>query len=88
MLTCREITERASEHLGHDLGLVERLKVMMHLAMCRHCRRYVAQLAKTVALLRRWPTTGDLPADLEERLVQRFRDRTLESGQALPRSRE
>lgn len=52
MLTCREVTERASEYLDGDLPFGRRLAFRLHLMMCRHCRRYVDQLARTIALVR------------------------------------
>jgi anti-sigma factor RsiW len=52
VLTCREVTERASEYLDGDLPFGRRLAFRLHLMMCRHCRRYVDQLAGTIALVR------------------------------------
>lgn len=68
MLTCREVTERASEYLDGNLSLKRRLTLRFHLMMCRHCRRYVDQLAQTIALVR---AAGRAPPDREtvERVV-------------------
>lgn len=52
MLTCREVTEMANAHLDQDLSWPERAQFRLHLVMCRNCRRYTDQLAKTVTLLR------------------------------------
>lgn len=52
MLTCREVTECASDYLDGNLPFGRRLAFRLHLMMCRHCRRYVDQLARTVALVR------------------------------------
>lgn len=52
MLTCRDLSEIATDYLEGDLGLRQRTAIQLHLLMCKHCRRYVDQLAKTVALLR------------------------------------
>ena len=44
MLTCKEITKAmASDELA-DAGWRRRLEARFHLLMCRHCRRYAAQL--------------------------------------------
>jgi anti-sigma factor RsiW len=51
LLNCREVTARASRLLDGDLGLVERLQMRMHLAMCEHCRRFVRQLRTLVDAL-------------------------------------
>ncbi len=44
MLNCRETTELISKSLETRLSLIERLGVMIHLAVCRACRRYRAHL--------------------------------------------
>ncbi|WP_439576543.1 anti-sigma factor family protein [Elioraea sp.] len=62
MLTCREVTERASEYLDGNLPFGRRLAFRLHLLMCRHCRRYVDQLAGTIALVR---AAGQEAADPE-----------------------
>lgn len=51
MLTCREVSEKASRLLDDDLGPVERMALRAHLAACAHCARYVDQLARTVSVL-------------------------------------
>lgn len=51
MLTCREVSEKASRLLDNDLGAVERMALRAHLAACAHCARYMDQLARTVSVL-------------------------------------
>lgn len=84
MPTCREITERASAHLDGELGRMAGLGFRLHLAVCRHCRRYVAQLAEAVALVRGQPVGEPPAAELEALLVRRFRDHSLASLRASP----
>lgn len=56
MLTCRELAHRhASDYLDGQLGWRARLGVRVHLAICGHCRRFVAQLRKVRLLLRDKP---------------------------------
>lgn len=52
MLSCRELSETATDYLEGNLTLRQRASVKFHLLMCKHCRAYVDQLAKTVALLK------------------------------------
>ena len=52
MLSCRELSETATDYLEGTLSLRQRASVKMHLLMCKHCRAYIDQLAKTVALLK------------------------------------
>ncbi len=63
MLSCQEVARLiASEELA-DAGLSKRALVGIHLLMCRHCRRYAAQLrAISTAALERG---GFGPADLQ-----------------------
>lgn len=51
MLKCREVSELASRYVDHDLGMMTRAQIRLHLMMCKHCTRYVRQLRRTVALL-------------------------------------
>lgn len=52
MLKCREVSELASRYVDHDLGMMMRAQIRLHLIMCKHCTRYVRQLRQTVALLK------------------------------------
>jgi len=51
MLSCKDITEKASDYLDKDLPFFTRLKVKMHLQICKHCKRYVEQLQLTIQAL-------------------------------------
>jgi hypothetical protein len=52
-VTCDEIRESLSAHLDETLGAEERARVDGHLETCAECRRELAGLSETVALLRR-----------------------------------
>lgn len=67
MLSCREITERASDYLDAALPWHVRLQVRMHLMMCRFCREYVRQLSlvvRTLGVLRRAEPSVDVQREL------------------------
>ncbi len=52
MLNCKEVTTIiASERLSRRTWR-DRLGLCIHLLMCRHCRRYVRQLASIADALR------------------------------------
>jgi anti-sigma factor RsiW len=51
MLNCHEVTEHASDYIDRNLPFKTRLAMMMHIAICVHCRRYVHQLRTTIAAL-------------------------------------
>jgi hypothetical protein len=71
MLTCKEITELATDHAEGHLPLVAALRFRLHVAACRHCRAYVRQLAAAAGALRRLPEPEVSP-DLEDALLRRF----------------
>jgi anti-sigma factor RsiW len=56
MLSCKDVTRRASAYLDGDLGRWDRLRLLAHLAICKGCRRYLDQLRITVALLPHLPS--------------------------------
>ena len=64
MLSCREVSERASDLLDGRASWRVRAEARLHLLMCQHCRRYVEQLKLTVHALR---TTrrAESPVDAE-----------------------
>ncbi|WP_102223555.1 anti-sigma factor family protein [Acidimangrovimonas sediminis] len=47
MMTCKEVTERASALIDGEVGLWERLQIQLHLAICKGCARFVSQMRVT-----------------------------------------
>jgi predicted anti-sigma-YlaC factor YlaD len=72
MLSCREITERASDLLDGTLPWRVRVEMRLHLMMCRFCREYVRQMALLVRTLRRLPPE-EPPPELQRELLTVFR---------------
>ncbi len=71
MLSCKELVAHSSDYLDGQLNLRERLGVRAHLAMCRHCRRFIRQMKVTQAVLRQLPDTAIPELDaLAERLAE------------------
>lgn len=52
MLNCRDVTERASDYLDQSMSRLDRLKILTHLMICQHCRRYVEQMNTVITLVR------------------------------------
>lgn len=74
MLSCRDVTENASDYLERELGWWPRLQFRMHLMVCQLCRRYVEQLKATIRLVR--DLRIELPStEMEELLLQKLRER-------------
>ncbi len=44
MLSCREVSALASETLDREMRFRERFGMLLHLMLCRICRRYVKQI--------------------------------------------
>ena len=75
MFSCQHAAERASALLDGSLSRREALLLRAHLAMCRKCRRYLAQLRLTVATVKRL-TAGTAPdAAAAEALARRLQQR-------------
>lgn len=43
-LTCQDITRLVSESMDHTLPLTQRLKIRIHLVMCKYCARFEKQM--------------------------------------------
>ncbi len=74
MLSCRELSETATDCLEGKLALRQRVAVKMHLLMCKHCRAYVDQLAKTVALLQSAQARQQENIEPDPRVIEVFRN--------------
>lgn len=79
MITCRQAAELVSERLDRRLSLGERLRLRLHLALCRSCARYQTQLRFLRRALKRRarqpakPEPGQrLPEDARERIRRRL----------------
>jgi predicted anti-sigma-YlaC factor YlaD len=73
MLTCRQVNQLVTDYLEGDLSFAESLKFQFHIGTCRHCRRYLRQMKRTVRTLGRLPPI-DVPSDVMSQLLSRFRD--------------
>ena len=43
-LTCQDITRLVSESMDRTLPLNQRIKIRIHLGMCRYCARFAKQM--------------------------------------------
>ena len=76
MLTCRKLTRVLASDELVEAGWLQRSRGRFHLLMCRHCRRYAAQLRALGARARRsWGAEAKDAERLEQlqsRILQRF----------------
>ena len=73
MLTCQEVTAKASLMVDGELGFGERISVRMHLSMCVKCRRFARQFE---ALVSSMASRNRLES---ETIVPEFVDRVMQS---------
>jgi anti-sigma factor RsiW len=68
ILTCRQLVEKVSDAREGRLSAGDRAGFAAHLAWCRHCRLYVAQIDETITLVH--DTTPRRASDERRRAVQ------------------
>jgi anti-sigma factor RsiW len=71
-MVCPEFEYRLHEELEGRLGPVERAEVQAHLAACRDCRQWRAELAALDAALARRVRPPALPGGFQERVLARL----------------
>lgn len=73
LLSCRKATELVEKKRHCDLENTERIKLKMHLFMCRNCSNYAKQTAVIDRLLNRTSITSIDTSLLEERIITRIK---------------
>lgn len=68
MVKCREMSELVTADFERALPFRRWMEVRCHLALCRSCRRYFAQMRATMGLLPRLPRHPPAP-ELEAALL-------------------
>jgi anti-sigma factor RsiW len=71
-LTCQELAELVTDYLEGALPRRERLRFRLHIAGCRNCTRYVAQMRTTIAVTGRI-RPEDISPEVREELLTAFR---------------
>lgn len=61
MLSCKDVADRASALIDGELTTWETFRIRLHLAMCKGCRRFVAQMRTTDWLTARVTETAAPP---------------------------
>jgi anti-sigma factor RsiW len=72
-LTCRDISQIVTDYLEGAMDASERARFEHHLSLCPDCVHYVDQMRATVSVLGRVPAQP-IPAEIEQKLLERFRD--------------
>jgi glutaredoxin 3 len=69
MLSCKELSEKASDYLDGELSPWSRVQIRLHVFMCNHCRRYMHQLRLAVDALSLSARRDDGDAPSENRIL-------------------
>lgn len=71
-LVCQQAVELVTAYLEGALSRAGRRRFEVHLAGCRHCTEYLAQMRSTIALTG-GITAEDLPPQIRDELVSLYR---------------
>ena len=80
MLSCKDITEKANSYIDQELPFFTRLKVKLHLQMCKHCQRYVDQLQLTIQALGKMRQDDKVSDDVVENVVRTMKESEQQHG--------
>ena len=73
-LTCREAIARMSAYLDRELGPLDVIRLVLHLAGCAPCRAYLMTLRRTIHLVGRAEDV-EMPEEMKRRLWTFLSDR-------------
>ena len=73
---CRQFVEDVTAYLDDALPDEVALLVELHLADCPHCREYLSQMRRSIAMTRALDEADvdAMPPEVRDRLMQAFRD--------------
>lgn len=77
MISCKDLTELVTDYMEGNMTFCQRLSFQLHVGMCRPCREYLRQVTFTVQTMGCLAETAAaplMPAEVQEELLQRFRD--------------
>ena len=75
MLSCKDVSERASALIDKELPLWEVMQLRLHLAMCKGCSAFVRQMKITRALTSVAPTAPEDEAAMAAILARLHADK-------------
>lgn len=71
-MTCQEVVELVTDYLEGAMPAEDRHRFEAHLDGCTGCRRYLAQMRRTIGLVGE-VRAEDLPAEMQDDLIAAFR---------------
>ena len=73
MLTCQELTELVTDYLEGRLSLWDRMRFLLHIGMCKHCRAFLRDRKLTIQTVGKMPP-DPIPPDVRDELLDKFRN--------------
>lgn len=73
ILNCQQLVEKVTDAQEGRLSTLDRIGWAIHLAWCRHCRRYVEQMDQTVQWLRNLSTDERAPPGVITSVLSQLR---------------
>lgn len=70
MLSCKEISELASDHIDHKLPFFKRMQFRMHLFMCHKCRQFVEQMQLTIDTISQIKPLPPEPSQVDDQVAK------------------
>lgn len=78
MMSCREVCEKAQDHVDGELSALSRLRIRLHVMMCRNCAGFLDQTRQTRRLIGesgRQETETRVPSELMAALRDKTKER-------------
>ncbi len=72
MITCKDVSDLASDYLEGSTTFVQRFRFRLHLSMCNHCRRYLTQLKLIIGVAQKFSKPSKSSDEEVEALVEKL----------------
>ena len=73
ILNCQQLVEKVTDAQEGRMSALDRIGWAIHLAWCRHCRRYVEQMRQTSRWLRSLSAQERAPASVVTSVLDQLR---------------
>ncbi len=72
MITCKGVSDLASDYLEGPTTFVQRFRFRLHLSTCNHCRRYLTQLKLIIGVAQKFSQPSKSSDEEIEALVEKL----------------
>lgn len=80
MLSCKDVSEQASEYIDGKMPFLKRMQMRLHLAVCAHCRSFMSQMKRTIRVVGlsrpAAPTEQEIEAQAEKLIRELKKEQT------------